>query len=179
MRAFVLSTGRCGSLTVATACTHMTNYTAGHETRASRMQGRVDYPDQHVEVDNRLAWHLGELEDRFGDDAVYVHLARDPDAVAASYARRFHIRAGIMPAYASGIVRGKLPKTDRGRLLGARRYVDTVTANIHAFMAHKTTTCVIDIDDPVPGFRRLWGLLWAEGDIDAALAALKERHNAS
>ena len=33
MRVFVLSTARCGSQTCERACRHLTNYTAGHETR--------------------------------------------------------------------------------------------------------------------------------------------------
>ena len=42
---------------------------------------RLDYPDQHIESDNRLAWYAGRLEKRYGDDAFYVHLKRDRQRV--------------------------------------------------------------------------------------------------
>lgn len=179
-RVFVLCTGRCGSLTFAAACRHSTSHTAGHETRAHLLDGRLNYPARHIEVDNRLAWHLGELDRRYGDDAVYVHLTRDQEAVARSYARRFHIRAGIMPAYASGIIRARLlPQTDGDRLAAARNYVDTVTANIQHFLRDKPLVVHVPIESPADGFARMWQMAGATGDQAAALSALTERHNAS
>ena len=63
----------------------MRNYTAGHESRATRIgSDRFAYPPNHIEVDNRLAWMLGRLEQSFGKDAFYVHLKRKPEAVARS-----------------------------------------------------------------------------------------------
>ena len=53
----------------------MTNFTAGHETRTNRLgAARLDYPDRHIEADNRLSFFLGKLNARWGDDAHYVHL---------------------------------------------------------------------------------------------------------
>ena len=80
---FVLCTGRCGSTTFDRACRHMTNWTAGHETR-SHLTGpdRFAYPPRHIEADNRLSWMLGRLEQAYGADAAYVHLTRDAEAVA-------------------------------------------------------------------------------------------------
>ena len=105
---FVLCTGRCGSVTVATACGHLTNFTAGHETRAARiLENRFAYPPNHIESDNRLSWHLGGLGQRFDDkDVLYVHLKRDRDAVARSYAKRWDskFRASMMRAFGHGIV---------------------------------------------------------------------------
>lgn len=40
------------------------------------------YPPRHIEVDNRLAWFLGYLQEHHGHEAYYVHLTRDRDAVA-------------------------------------------------------------------------------------------------
>ena len=61
----------------------------GHETRSALVEGRLDYPDNHIEADNRLAWFLGSLYDRFGDESMYVHLTRDRNAVVASYEGRW------------------------------------------------------------------------------------------
>ena len=56
MNVFVLCTGRCGSTTFACACRHIENYTAAHESR-SHLAGpeRFAYPEDHIEVDNRLS----------------------------------------------------------------------------------------------------------------------------
>ncbi|MFM8634352.1 MAG: hypothetical protein ACKOEX_06015, partial [Planctomycetia bacterium] len=68
---FVLCTGRCGSVTFAKACGHFRNYSTGHETNRAPGPARLAYPDGHIEIDNRLAWFLGGLEERYGDDALY------------------------------------------------------------------------------------------------------------
>ena len=59
-RVFVLCTGRCGSTTFARAAAHATNFTAKHESRTYKLGAqRLAYPDNHIEVDNRLAWWRG------------------------------------------------------------------------------------------------------------------------
>jgi len=91
MRIFVLCTGRCGSMTFAKACSHITNYTSAHES------GRyVDwsYQDNHIEVDNRLSWFLGTLAERY-PDSMFVHLSRNRDAVIESFTRRQTLRESV------------------------------------------------------------------------------------
>ena len=73
MRVFVLSPQRCGSVTFSAACSHIKNFTSGHETREKL---EVQYPDNHIEVDNRLAFFLGRIEKNYGDNAYYVFLKR-------------------------------------------------------------------------------------------------------
>jgi hypothetical protein len=34
MKIFVTGTGRCGTVTFSKACSHITNYTSGHKTKA-------------------------------------------------------------------------------------------------------------------------------------------------
>lgn len=179
MNAFVLCTGRCGSLTWAMACGHLTSHTFGHETHAKSLDHRV-YPDDHIEIDNRLAWHLGELGEAYGDDAVYVHLQRDPRQVAASYARRFKISGGIAPAYASGIVmRQQVPTHEAMRVRAARAMVDTITANIRYFLRDKPNVVRVRIEAPHEGFDAMCDLLGARGDRQAAHATLDVVHNRS
>lgn len=111
MNVFVLSTGRCGSLTFAKACEHITNFTSAHESKSDYARSAesnaipyqsLTYPGCHIEIDNRLSWFLGGLDKTYGRDTYYVHLMRDRDLVARSYARRWH--KGIMMAFASGIL---------------------------------------------------------------------------
>ncbi len=87
---FILCTGRCGSSTFIRACKHITNYTASHESRISKGgYNRLQYPAHHIEADNRLSWFLGRLENKYGDDAFYVHLKRNIKDTAASLLRRY------------------------------------------------------------------------------------------
>jgi hypothetical protein len=70
MNVFVLSPGRCGSVTLAYACRHATNFRAGHETNCRLLGGqRFGYPPNFIEIDNRLSWMLGRLERAYGDKA--------------------------------------------------------------------------------------------------------------
>lgn len=172
---FVLCTGRNGSVTLAKACAHLTNYTSGHETRCRVLgEARVDYPENHIEVDNRLSFFLGALEKKYGDDAIYIHLRREPDAVARSYNTRWHVAEGIMKGWAVGLAR----QTQFG-VNTARFMVDTIEENITAFLRDKSKVMVINLEtlqDQLPAFLDLIG---AEGDLKAALAAVSETHNAS
>lgn len=67
MNVFVLCTGRCGSTTFIESARHISNYSAGHETRTYLTgAARFDYPQSHIEADNRLSWLLGRLNKTFG-----------------------------------------------------------------------------------------------------------------
>jgi hypothetical protein len=171
---FVLCTGRCGSVTFAKACGHFTNYTAGHETNRAPGPARLDYPAGHIEVDNRLAWFLGGLEERYGDDVFYLHLVRDESQVAASYDRRWHHKGSLIRGFNEGICARQLPRPEV-----AADLVATVNANIRAFLRTKPRSFTGDIDDVRSWFPRFAAAVGAEGDLDAAVAEFGNRHNAS
>jgi hypothetical protein len=179
MNVFVLNTGRCGSLTFARACSHMTNFTSAHESR-SRMAGpeHYDYPDNHIEVDNRLSWFLGPLDAKFGDKAVYVHLLRNPEAVAQSFAKRSDSEWSIIWSYRHGLLMGYQDDIE-DKMAFCHDYIATVTQNIALFLKDKTAPIVIDIEAPDEGFRALWTRIGAQGSLEAALAELHTKHHAS
>lgn len=194
MRVFVLNTGRCGSMTFTRASNHATNYSTGHETRSSLVGAdRLAYPDQHIEADNRLSWFLGGLDSRYGSDAFYVHLVRDPAAVAASFVRRWprpggldflrrlrpHARReGIIAAFAHSIVmQDRWSPNDRLRV--AQFYVETVTKNIEAFLRDKPLQLTVSVDSFRDDYQRFWAAVGAQGDLVAALAELDVLYNAS
>jgi hypothetical protein len=131
---FVLTTGRAGSTTFSRACQFIEGYSASHESLNDKIgKYRFEYPEMHIEVDNRLAWHLGHLNEIYGNDAFYVFLKRRKTRVADSFAARGY--SGIMHAFGnSGIVRegGK-----NSKLQLAEFYVDTVYANINHFLQDK------------------------------------------
>lgn len=177
MNVFVLCTGRCGSTTFARACSHIRNFSAAHESRTGRLgDDRLRYAPQHIEIDNRLAWLLGRLEAAYGPKAFYVHLQRNRSEVAASFARRAN--RGIMRAYGGdGILLGLSSDTDALEL--AFDYIDTVTANITAFLRDKPHRLAFPLEQARTVFPEFWARIGAEGDLGAALDEFGVRHNAS
>lgn len=176
---FVLCTGRCGSTTLARAMAHSSNFTVGHETR-THLTGvaRLDFPAWHVEIDNRLSWFLGRLDRRFGDTAFYVHLRRDPEAVAESFVRRAHL--GIMNAYRSDVLmRAAKLSQDVPLLEFANDYIDTVTENISHFLRDKSFKMDFNLGSASADLMLLWDRIGAEGGLTLALAEMNVRHNHS
>lgn len=175
MNVLVLTTGRSGSLTFAEACRHISNYTTGHETRVGLVgRERLNYPDRHIEVDNRLAWFPGRMEAAFGDSAFYVHLLRDDEATAASHVKRWNKPA--MQSYRKGILWDVDPETDRLDL--ARDLTLTMNTNIEHFLRDKSKTMRIDIETAGEAFPEFWERIGAEGDLEAALRELRVHHHA-
>lgn len=172
MRTFVLCVGRCGSTTVARALSHATNYTVGHESQAHLVTDRLAYPDGHVEVDNRLSWFLGLLGSHY-PDAFYVHLTRDSERVAESYAARRVRSASLVEAFGRGVLR---TSGDFDRMEVSRLMVETVNANIAEFLRGREHL-VLRLEDLPDGFNRLWARIGATGDRGAAHRELTIRHN--
>lgn len=174
---FILNTGRCGSTTFIAACRHITNYTAGHESRVQLLGAdRLAYPPNHIEADNRLSWLLGRLDAAYGDNAYYVHLTRDRARVAASFVRRADF--GIMKAYREGILLRDPGQADAMAAV-ADDYIGTVEANIVHFLKDKRHTMDFALESAREDFRRFWHWIGAAGDIELALAEWDTPHNAS
>lgn len=166
MNVFVLSTGRAGTHTFARACSHLTSHTSAHESRWGLLgRPRLDYPPGHIEVDNRLSWYLGRLHRRYGDDAFYVHMVRDREAVADSFMKRRLKRLSIIRAYAYGVVAHE--KADRA---AAADLWDTVTANVRLFLADRPNAMEIRLAEAKERFPEFLERIGAEGDLDAATA---------
>jgi hypothetical protein len=175
MNVFVLCTGRCGSTTFARACQHITNFTSAHESNWGRVgHARFDYPPNHIEADNRLTWMLGTLDDRFGTNAFYVHLQRDRTSTAKSFDRRWGSPRSIIEAYGKAIL-----STQRQDLDVCLSYVDCVNDNIRLFLKDKPHHMTMTLETLGSSFAEFWDLIGAVGELDAAMATLAERHNAS
>ena len=73
MLVYVLSTGRCGEKTLASACSYISNHTLhGDEREASR-----------IVIDKHLLQRVDDLD----DSALFVHLRGDPEHTASIYQR--------------------------------------------------------------------------------------------
>lgn len=175
---FVLCTGRCGSRTLAHACQRaIENYTTGHESRLHCPgESRLAYPDQHIEIDNRLSWFTGRLDERFGRAPLYVHLQRDAAATARSYARRRAL-GFLLHAYVRGIHVGLDDMPDYEAM--ATDMVATITANIRLFLRDKPHVMAFSIDEAETGFVALFERLQAKGDQELGAQLVSLRLNAS
>lgn len=184
---FVLNAGRCGSNTFAMACSHALGLTIGHESRVEEFgDARFAYDSNHIEVDNRLSWFLGELDARF-PDARYVHLRRDREANALSYARRWPQHNGssaggfvpdrtIIRQFAHVVVFREQPYTTEEIADVAQFYVDTVNANISQFLRHRPHV-VVELEQVANDFPAFWQWAGLDGDLAAALAEFEMRYN--
>lgn len=176
MNVFVLCSGRCASTTFSMACRHLTNFTVGHETRAHILgPARVDFPDQHIEVDNRLTWFLGLLAKKYGKAALYVHLKRDRTETAKSFLRRYD--DGIMAGWRRHIHMG-LPD-DSDPLEVCLDYIDTVTARIEYFLRDKPHQLEVNVETIEADFPRFWHWIAGSGDLGAAMKEWTHRYNAT
>lgn len=184
---FVLNAGRCGSNTFAMACSHALGLTVGHESRVEEFgDARFAYEPDHIEVDNRLSWFLGGLDARF-PDARYVHLRRDREATAQSYARRWPSHNGssdgefvpdrtIIRQFAHTVVFRERSYTPEEIAEVARFYVDTVNANISQFLQRRPHV-VVELDQVTKDFPAFWEWAGLDGDLDAAMAEWQMRYN--
>lgn len=176
MNVFILNTGRCGSATFIKACNYISNYSSGHETRSRYLgKARLDYPENHIEADNRLSWFLGRLDERYGDDGVYIHLKRNRDDTARSYAKRYP--HSIIKAYRQAILMQAKGRTDP--LSICLDYCDTVEKNIELFLKDKTKKMEFILENAEQDFVEFWELIGAEGDKEKAIAEFEFRYNAS
>lgn len=176
MNVFVLCTGRCGSVTFSKACSHITNYTSGHETRSGQIgTERLNFPPNHIEVDNRFSWMLGRLSEKYGDKAFYVHLRRNKEEVANSYLQRW--KRGIIDAYHRQILLGVPPSTKPIDV--CLDYYDTVESNIQHFLKTKNHKCECHVDRVKEDFPIFWEKITASGNLDDALKEWSNKHNSS
>lgn len=202
MRIFVLSAGRSGTLAFAEACKHIENYSSAHESRSgAHPKFRLEYPDDHIEIDNRLSWFLGLVEQRY-PNAVYVHLLRDREKVARSFLRRWgsdpsqqrsvrnlprslrgpylgrHPRGSIIEGFAYPILAQPQRWDVEDRLAICRFYWDTVNANISTFLRGKPhmRIDVEEIDGRFPIFCD-----WIDAKVDcwAAIEEFRVGHHVS
>ena len=176
MNVFILNSGRCGSTTFIKACKHITNYSSAHESLlTSTGTQRLNYPDNHIEADNRLSWILGRLDRAYGNKAFYVHLKRNCKDTAASFSKRRDF--GIMKAYEQGILMHEQHTTSAYDI--ACDYLDTVDSNIALFLKDKSSKIELSLETITSGFPDFWNKINATGDLNGAMQEWKNNYNAS
>jgi hypothetical protein len=134
---------------------------------------RLDYPENHIEADNRLSWVLGRLDQKYGQDAFYVHLRRNRDATARSFSNRYG--TGIIEAYRGAVLVELAPDTDP--IAVAKDYCDTVNSNIELFLKDKPHQMVFNLENSTRDFQEFWSRVDATGNFDKAIAEFKKAYN--
>lgn len=180
MRVFVLTTGRAASATFAEAAALIDGMTAGHETHRGMLEGRLDYPDSHIESDNRLVWFLGSLDRLYDDaDTFYVYLHRDPERVARSYRERWHIAVSIVRAFYHALLMHR-DKPDPNRALQAcRLFVTTVEDNIRFFLRDRPNWVEVRVEFLEQDFFQFMDRAGLTGDREKIAAVLNSVRNIS
>lgn len=167
MRVFVTGTGRCGTVTFARACGHITNFTSGHETRAKRP--KILYPDNHIEVDPHLVWRMGELIETY-PKAFYVFLYREPNEVKASMAKRPSMKVWGRFAFMNPSIRPSV---------AARSIHDSAIAVMAWYKGSIETQIAMHTPIPDKQWLAFTSKIGAQGNAGAQLAELKKKYNAS
>ena len=115
------------------------------------------------------------MDEKYGDDAFYVHLTRELEATINSFTKRSSY--GIMRAYKEGILLDDSVLTDNKNI--ARDYIQTVTANIQFFLKDKTKKMEFQLENAQQDFVTFFQAVNAEGDLQLALNEWGTAHNAS
>lgn len=173
MNVFVLTTGRSGSMTFAKACKHMTNYTAGHETRRKMiLRERLNFPDNHIEVDGRLAFYLGQIDNKYGDNAYYVHLRRNlHDTIQSCLPMA---QSGTIKAWGRYIVIS--PEPDEKII---QDMLQNMTWNIESFLKNKSRVLRFDLENAHHDWPIFWEFIGAKGDYAGALEEWETKWNST
>jgi len=166
-------------MTFYKACNHIKNYTSAHESRSSLYGAdHFRYPINHIEIDNRLSWFLGKLDDIYGNEAFYVHLKRDVFETANSFLKRWNF--GIIGAYSKQIIMGQIRKSPfEIPLEVCLDYCDTVNSNISLFLKDKTCKMVFNLENAIHDYSVFWERINATGDLNLGLSEWETHYNAS
>lgn len=156
MNVFIVSPGRTATTTFAHAFELVDGYTSAHESRCQYLGSeRVNYPQNHVECDNRLTWFMARLTNKYADNSVLVIVHRDKSEVAKSYNQRWY-KINIMKAYAQGILLRPLEGND---ISVCRDYVDYVYEQMDFFSPMWRNVVHVDMRDLTPGITEVLELI--------------------
>ena len=134
----------------------------------------MEYPDSHIEIDNRLGWFLGRLDKNYKDEPTFIHLKRNPEKVANSCLNRFN--TGIMRAYHKRIL---LFKPEASKFDICMDYVKTINSNIESFLKDKTKKMEVHVENFEEDYKKFWNLINAEGNLNESIKQLYKKHNPS
>ena len=181
MKVIVLCSGRTGSFTLYRSSQHISNFTVSHESQVELLGAkRFRFPDQHIEIDNRIIWQLGSLEQYIGNQAFYVHLTRESAAVKQSFINRLYQPKSIFYSYCESIKKSTPENLSSDEIVYlADDFLDSIDANIRYFLKDKTHQMEFRVENYQQDFSRFWEFIDAKGDYEQALTEWSKKHNPS
>lgn len=171
MRIFVTGTGRCGTVTFSKACSHIENFSSGHETYSTKLfeLDKSLITDNRIEVDPHFSQFL-PLITKLYPDARWVHLIREKEPCVKSLSKTTGL--GYYIKFAS------MSKSENDREVVANVFYDMVNDNIAKWIK--------DMDYRIMHLERLheewsgfWNWIGAKGNLNDSLAELSIKHNSS
>lgn len=174
---FVLTPGRTASTTFSKACEHIENYTSAHEMNSTiiDLDNRLTFPNNHIEVDNRLIWYIDNLKIRYGSSAKYVYLRRKPDDVALSYHKRWNNKVSIVRGYGESILmKGFCPANER--LSICQSYSKLVDEKLLSFIKDNEGI-IVNVENIESDFRKFYDWISAKGDVELCINEFNKYYN--
>jgi len=169
LNVFILSPGRTATTTLAHAFDCVEGYSSLHQCRCRRLgEGRVDYPESHIECDNRLTWFLPRLTKKYGANGILVVVDRDRSKTAASYNRRWE-RINIMKAYSQGILMRKFEDNTYDVCVD---YVSNVYEQLDYFSSDWKYVINLQLESPDAGVSEILSVLKREEHKQEVLSVL-------
>lgn len=160
MNVFLISPGRTATTTLAEALKNLSGFTSEHESRCSYLgDERINFPENHIECDNRLTWFLPRLTKKYGANSILIKVVRDKTAIAKSYNKRWS-RIKIMKAYSQGILMRGLAENNLDVCVD---YVNNVYEQIDYFSKDWKHVITLDLNSPDEGLNELFKLLNVDG----------------
>jgi hypothetical protein len=173
MNIFVTGTGRCGTTTFSKACSHIKNYTSGHETKAGIINRK--YPNNHIEVDPRLFWNINKFFDLNNSlDYYIVHLIREPKSCINSIASRKSTKNLWIPF----TYQKKNPSKEE-IFLASENYYYFVNSTISKVFENCSNYQLFKLENAEEDWYNFWNNIQAKGDYEKALKEFKIKYNAS
>jgi len=170
MRVFVVGTGRCGSVTLSKACKNIKNYSSSHESKTSPNNqgvfGDLEYPENHIEIDPRMSYHIFSLREKY-KDGIFFHLLREESGCVRSLSKRKSLRNYSTFHYGW---------FDNDYDAAAKMYYENTTKMLKSVIPESHTIVLENIEHDWVKFCKI---IKAECDQEKALIQLKQKYNRS
>ena len=171
MNVFILSPGRTATTTLSEAFSCVKGWSSAHESRSQLLgDERVNYPEKHLEFDNRLTWFLPRLTKKYSSSALLVIVQKKQCRLASSYNKRWY-KMNIMKSYSQGILMRDLKDNN---LDVCKDYVSNVYEHLE-YVSKDWMDCIyLDIDNPEEGVVGILNYIGGtESDLKEILEFLK------
>lgn len=172
---FIISPGRTATYAMSKAFSNVSDYTCAHESRVGFFNDqRINYPDNHIELDNRLSFYLPQLTRKYSKkNSLLVIVNRDRNSIAKSYNKRWR-KINIMKAFSQGIHMNDLQSNNIDVCLA---YVNYIYETIDYFKPQWDNVLEIEFSDLNFGIEQILKKINKINDLENVLEEMKNKSN--